>query len=183
MKRLAAGVLVIVVAMLSACGGNDEPIDVVTPTPLSTPSPTSTDTLSQAELSAMAEDTYRTFFAEWTRLEREGGAEEPTLVLLENGAGPYLESVMELLREQRDSGTTVSGLAVAKVIPAPGGDFQGIDPKLTLRVCEDHSNGTYTREGVTYQGEIREGLVYLGSVNGRTKVMGGDTQLVDACSV
>ena len=179
MKRLTAGLLAVLVLALSACGGKGEP----TPTPASTPTPTATGTPSQAELSAMAEETYRTFFAEWTRLEREGGATEPTPAMRATATDQYLESVMAFLRDQKQTGYRIVGpMATARAIAAPGGDFAGIDPQLTLKVCEDSSHTTYTVDGTEDRGYLVEGVVYFRFVADRPKLVTGTTQRVDQCS-
>lgn len=141
-------------------------------------------TPSQQELSAQAERVYRAFFNEWTRLKREGGADEPTEILLNNGAGPYLESVMKNLRDQKAGGHTIGGpLPVLKVVGVPGGDYEGIDPRLTLQVCEDSTAAWWEEAGERHPGGIAQGTVYLGKVDDRIKVMGISTELVKQCTL
>lgn len=188
MKKFAAAIAAALALTLSACGGDDpQPIETVTPAPwpgeTAGPSPTGTPTPSQEKLSAQAEHAYRAFFDEWTRLERAGGADEPTQILLDNGAGDYLNAVMLLLRDQKANGVTVEGpMPTARVLPAPGGDFRGIDPRLTLRVCEDHRAGRYTDSEGTHPQRLLEGTLYLAFLDGRPKIVAGTTEATEQCT-
>lgn len=191
MKVRVAAIVCTVALAVSACNGGETPVETVTPTPWagstaaeSTPTPTSTPTPSQEELSAMAEQTYRAFFNEWVRLQWAGGAEAPTSVLGDYAAGDYLDGVAALLRQQKEVGQEVGGaLPVLRVVPEPGGDFEGVDPRLTLKVCEDSSQAWYVIDGVRHAGDIVEGIVYLGWVDDRVKVVGAETEVVQRCSV
>lgn len=189
MKKFATAVVAALAITLSACVADQpQPIQTVTPTPwpgdTAGPTPTTTSTPSQEELSAQAEQAYRAFFTEWTRLEREGGADEPTQVLLDNGAGKYLDGVMALLRDQKATGRQVGGAPPQlTVVPAPGGDFEGIDPRLTLQVCEDHREAWFEDQSGRRAGQLVQGTVYLGFVDGRIKATGASTKVVDRCTL
>lgn len=190
MKKLASVLVVTLALLLSACGGTPpQPIDVITPAPWpggtsATPQTTPSTEPTQEELSAQAEQAYRAFFNEWKRLQFAGGADEPTQVM-RNTAGPeYLEGVMKLLRDQRVNQITVTGdFPTTTVVAAPGGDFEGMDPRLTLMVCEDHSNLESHEDGLSRTGDTLEGTVYLDFIDGRPKVVGGVTRPVEVCSI
>ncbi|MDO5681619.1 MAG: hypothetical protein Q4G46_02155 [Propionibacteriaceae bacterium] len=182
MKKITL-LLVLGSVLLSGCSNQASPPSGVAPTPSVIAAPATPKEPTQEELSAEAERVYRTFFDEVTRLEREGGALEPTQILLDNGTGKYLDANMAILREQVASGETVGGpLPTVTVKPAPGGNFSGVDPRLTLYVCEDSSQGWFQDSEGTYQGGIGDGNIYLGRVDGRMKIMASDMKLVDECA-
>ena len=193
MKRGAVAIVVACALALSACGGEagSPPIETVTPTPWpgdpierGAPSPSPTPIPSQAQLSARAEVVYRAFFDEWMRLERAGGADQPTQILLDNGADNYLEIVMGLLRHQKETGYTVSGPAsTTEVVASPGGDYDGIDPRYTLKVCEDHTKAIYVLGQERRQGRLVQGTVYLREVDGQLKLVGIDTMETERCTI
>ncbi|HHV20546.1 MAG TPA: hypothetical protein GXZ30_03275 [Propionibacterium sp.] len=183
--------LVVTLALLlSACGGTPpQPIDVITPAPWpggtsATPQTTPSTEPTQEELSAQAEQAYRAFFNEWKRLELEGGADEPTPILLENGAEKYLEGVMLFLREQKAIGYTVDGeMPTTQVVPRPGETDQESDPRLTLAVCEDSTLSWHTDDLGRHQGTRSQGLVFLRIVDGRPKVVWANTDVVETCAL
>lgn len=191
MKRRVSSLILAAALALSACNGGEQPIETVTPTPVppptaseSTPTPPSaTPSLSQEELSAQAEQAYRAFFAEWVRLQRLGGTETATTAMTQNAAGAYLEAVLMLLKEQQDQGVKAGGPPPElTVTPAPGSGAEGSDPRLTLNVCEDNSRGWYEDESGRYEGGIAEGTVYLQFLDGRPKVVFGETESVQSCT-
>ena len=142
MKKLASVLVVTLALLLSACGGTPpQPIDVITPAPWpggtsATPQTTPSTDPTQEELSAQAEQAYRAFFNEWKRLELEGGAAEPTPILLANGAEKYLEGVMLFLRGQKALGYAVDGeVPATQVVPRPGETGREGGPRVTLAGC------------------------------------------------
>lgn len=182
MKKLVGALAVLALLLCGCRQESPPPAPIVTATIAPTSLPSYTP--SQAELSGRAERVYRTFFNEWTRLEREGGAEEPTQVLLDNGSGGYLKGVMGFLRNQKSTGRIIGGpLPKVTVVAAPGGEFEGVDPRLTLQVCEDHTAAWFEEDGTQYAGELAQGTVYLGYVEGRIKVIGASTKSVEQCTL
>ena len=185
MKKLYAGLLVVLA--LVACtptgsGVESSPTPIVVPE--GTPSPAVSSTPSQEELSAEAERVYRTFFNEWIRLEREGGADEPTQILVENGAEGYLEGVSLMLKEQRQRGETAGGpLPIVTVKPDPGMSAEGSDPRLTLAVCEDHSAGWYRDEDGQRLGLLLQGRVFLKEIDAQFRVVWARTKEVQKCEL
>lgn len=183
MKRLVAGLLAAAVVALSACGNQDQPIDVMTPTPWGTAAPTATGTPSQAELSAMAEKTYRAAFEEWKRIERGGGAHEVTPRLRQHADGAYLNSIEMALRHQKDHRIQIEGpIPSTSVLGEPGQSRDDSDPRMTLRVCEDNTASVAKVDGKEIQGTFVEGTVYLGERAGRIKVISSSTSEVTTCS-
>ncbi|WP_425307781.1 hypothetical protein AADG42_03175 [Ammonicoccus fulvus] len=185
MKKLYAGLLAVLVLVgCTPTGPGVQPTPTPIVVPESTPGPVASATPSQEELSAEAERVYRTFFAEWKRLEREGGADEPTQILKDNGAGRYLDGVVLMLRHQKEQGVEVSGpLPEVKVRPAPGDSKDNADPRYTLEVCEDYSAGEYRDESGVHAGQLLQGNVYLGHVDGQLKVVWAVTEEVERCDI
>lgn len=170
MKKLYAGLLVafaLVACTPAGSGVQPTPSPIVVPE--STPSPVASATPSQEELSAEAERVYRTFFNEWKRLDREGGADEPSQILRDNGDGLYLEAVAEHLRGYKSRGTRYEGPdPKLTVSPAPGtisGDGEG-DPRFTLAVCEDYRDGW-----IVERGSRRPGVLIRGSSTSRRRMV------------
>ncbi len=189
MKKLYAGLLVVLA--LVACtptgsGVESSPTPIVVPEGTGTPSPAVSSTPSQEELSAEAERVYRTFFNEWKRLDREGGADEPSQILRDNGDGLYLEAVAQHLRGYKSRGTRYEGPdPKLTVSPAPGtisGDGEG-DPRFTLAVCEDYRDGWIVEGDSRRPGVLIRGVVYLAEIDGRLKVVDGDTGGARSCDL
>lgn len=138
----------------------------------------------QAELKklrAEAEEAQRVVFAERIRLANEGGADEPSEVLLANTSGNYLEMAMGLLRDQKKRGVEIRGSVRVVVKATPGETMSGSDPRLTMTACEDSSPGTYTRDGTTFRGNVFEGKVFAAVVDGRVKLINAEMKQVPSC--
>lgn len=185
MKKLYAGLLVVLalVACTPTGSGVESPTPIVVPE--STPGPVASATPSQEELSAEAERVYRTFFAEWKRLEREGGADEPTQILKDNGGSLYLAAVTESLRSFKARDVRYEGPdPQLTVSPAPGtisAAGEG-DPAYTLTVCEDYRDAWVVEAGSQRPGILVTGTLYFAQVDGRLKVVDGDTHRSDSCA-
>lgn len=142
----------------------------------------------QAELKklrAEAEAAYRASFTERVRLSNEGGATEPSPQLLESADGDYLDAVMALLRDQKARGEIIRSKSVTNVRQATGAeqDRSGADPRLTLDVCEDNTQSSWTDPtGVEHQSTSFAGKVLVGQIGGRLKVSGADLAEVDSCA-
>ena len=79
------------------------PPEPSTPSPSPTPSASPTETALERQTRLdfeAAEKAYRTFSAEYDRLANAGGAKEPTQVLKDTAAGPYLADASAGLRQQ-----------------------------------------------------------------------------------
>lgn len=162
-------------------------METVTPTPRVGPqttvsTPTPTPTLSQEELSAMAEEVYRTFFDEWVRLERAGGADEPTQILLDNGAGSYLEGVVALLQDQKARGVEIGGPLPRVTVAPTHGDTAQPEAGIILRVCEDNRDGWFEDETGRDSGELVQGTVRVEQIEDRLKVTAARTNEVETCT-
>lgn len=183
MKKLYAGLLVgFALVACTPAGSGVQPTPTPIVVPESTPSPVASATPSQEELSAEAERVYRTFFNEWIRLEREGGAEEPTQILKDNGSERYVDAIMTFLSDQKAQGVTVEGpLPSLSIRPAPGSPYGSADPRMTIEVCEDHRAGWSDDGSGKQPGKLVHGLVFLGVVSDRTKVVWSQTEVVDEC--
>lgn len=174
--------------LTGGCAGTPGGEPRTTPEPTSpigsvAPSPTASPTPSQEELSAEAERVYRTFFAEWKRLEREGGADEPTQVMLDNGAEIYLESVMKGLRLQKAEGIHVEGPPALTTVRASPGPTDKGDPRYTLTVCEDYTGSYASNESGGAPGRLIQGKVYLRNIGGRLKLVSAATEEVTRCAI
>lgn len=186
MKKLYAGLLAVLVLVgCTPTGPGAQPTPTPIVVPESTPGPVASATPSQEELSAEAERVYRTFFNEWIRLEREGGAEEPTQILKDNGAALYLAGVRALLRDSYEREVRYEGpdpVVTVKANPGSGSPDTDSDPRLTLTVCEDSSGGWTVGPGSSQPGVVAEGQIYLAYVGDRMKVVDANLQQVDACA-
>jgi hypothetical protein len=135
LRRRAPVVIGAVAALcLSAVACTPSEPTTPSPTPTASASPTETQLQRQTRLDfEAAEKAYRTFSAEYDRLAAAGGAPEPSRVLKETSAGPYLSDAATVLRKQHEIKARSTGrLAIAYVHSA------GYTPtKLTLDACED----------------------------------------------
>lgn len=166
------------------------PTTAVTPTPSCEPGTdpcTPEVAAEQAELKklrAEAERAYRATFTEREKLSNEGGATNPTSILLENADGDYLAAVMALLRDQQARGEVVRSQSTTNVKPAPnaGAGKPGVDPRLSLDVCEDNSKSSWLdKDGVAHPSTSFAGKIFVGQIDGRIKVIGADLAEVSSC--
>src|SRR6478609_7034287 len=111
LRRRAPGVVGALAALcLSAAACTPAGPSTPSPTPTPSASPTETQLEKQTRLDfEAAEKAYRTFSAEFDRLRQQGYAGEPTQVLKDNGAGPYLAEAATVLRKQYEAKARSAG--------------------------------------------------------------------------
>ena len=127
-----------------------------------------------------AEKAYRTFAAEYARLQQQPrGNGEPTEAMRDNAAGPYLKAMTGFLNYKVNHGTH-SDRAIRIVYVKPGGYSA---EELVLNTCEDGSRikvlnrkGKQVGHGGTYALKL-----YVRPVDGRWKIWDGDQTAVAKC--
>jgi hypothetical protein len=115
-----------------------------------------------------AEKAYRTFSAEFDRLANAGGAKQPTPVMEQTAAGPYLKQAEESLRQQLAGGGRSTGRVVIAWVRRGGYE----PARLTIDSCEDASGVTnYSKSGeLLSKGEIGTLTVEARRIDGRWKL-------------
>jgi hypothetical protein len=167
----AAAVGVVCLLPMGACDGSSKPSP--SPVPTIQPSPPETSLERQRRLDfAAAEESYRAFMAEYNRLARAGGANQPTPVMKQNAAGPFLTFYVDALRQQKRLGQRyTTGVKIGYVKTGAYSPEQ-----LALEICEDGSkNKVINKEGkVVSSGQILVRTAYAKPVEGRWKMWDGD---------
>lgn len=134
-------------------------------------------------LQEQAEQAYRATFTEFVQLSNQGGADEPSPQLKRYAHGDYLTMMMELLQNQKKNGVVVKGNASTDVrsSPATGDEREGEDPRLTMAVCEDNSQSTWSDSKGEYKSNSSKGRVFAAVVDGEVKVVSADLDQVESC--
>ncbi|MDO5500948.1 MAG: hypothetical protein Q4F67_14830 [Propionibacteriaceae bacterium] len=186
--RILAALVAAAALVLSACAGGPEPpiVETATPTPwpgeTAAVEPTESPSPSVEELTREAEETYRTLVLEMARLEEAGGSDEPTQALKDLAGTKYREVLVQALSDQRAEGYEVGGPdPIVEVVSAPGGEFDNIDPRLTLEACEDHTLRWYRDETGTHPAPLVRKTAYFGYEEGALKVVGALATVVEEC--
>ncbi|GAB3622650.1 hypothetical protein GCM10027418_07320 [Mariniluteicoccus endophyticus] len=156
-----------------------------TPTATSTPAatPTTSPTLSAEDLSKQAGQAYETAFAEFERLSRAGGADQPTAKMLEVETDLYLKQDMALLQNQRATKFKVQGTpSTAKWRPATDQAKNGSDQRLTIQICEDRrGSAAVYADGRREESTLAQGYAYAKIIDGKVKLVDVDTKKVERC--
>lgn len=133
-------------------------------------------------LYAEAEAVYRQFWDEVVRIMRQGGATEPTKVLLMTTDGFQLEDVMKNLSELVEDGTVARGEApeIEWVRRLPGQSKSG--SIVALSTCVDATGwGFYEGKELVIQGGVAIDEIYFRRIDGVLKIIGTDGDEVETC--
>jgi hypothetical protein len=154
----------------------------VTPSPspsASSASPTESDAERQERLDyAAAEKAYRTFRAEYRRVQRQGGASDASEVMRATAAGEYLSAFTDVIRGYKKLGTRAVGQEEI-VFVRPAG-YQ--TASLLLDVCEDARQiRTVRKSGEAEVGDLREARVEVRKLVGTWKLWAGSGEVVQRC--
>jgi hypothetical protein len=149
------------------------------PSPVSQ-SPTETARERQERLDyAAAEKAYRTFRAEYNRVLRAGGAEEPTKVMKATAQGQYLRAFTEVIRAYKSLGNRDTGPERIRYVR-----YGGYTPdEVVLEVCEDSRGIRTLRPGSKPgRGEVRTAVLRVRHSDDGWRVSSGTGRKVDACA-
>jgi hypothetical protein len=170
--------------LLAACTPANGTIPTPPPATSSPASATPPETAQEREerlAYKAAEKAYRTFAAEYARLQQQsGGNGEPTETMRDNAAGPYLKAMTGFLRSKAEKGThSDSAVRIAYVVP--GGYSVN---ELILLVCQDGSkvkvlDSSNKRVGT---GTVSKLTIYLRPVAGRWKIWSAHQEAVKSCA-
>ncbi|HML52272.1 MAG TPA: hypothetical protein PKD84_12830 [Propionicimonas sp.] len=187
-KSVAA--LAVIVALLgSGCtqpDPNAAPTYTCTPSDGSTPAPCykaeHDQQVKEDALYAEAEAVYRKYIAEEERINRIGGIEDPTKVLLDTTTGSYLASAMKAYRALKAAKATASGgkfdLAWVRRTPSDVRDGS----IATLSVCLDTSSVSMGSKGNEPQpGRITQRTAYFVRIGDTLKIAHGKYLWVAEC--
>jgi hypothetical protein len=179
--RTTAGVAALL-SLLAFAGCTAEPAAPPLPPPPPSPasqSPTETARERQERLDyAAAEKAYRTFRAEYERVLRAGGADEPTRVMRAAAGGDYLRTFTQVIKDyKRASGHATGKERIAYV------RYAGYSPtKIALIVCEDgRRTTTVLSSGESLKGEVRMADIEARKVGEGWKVWSGTGRRVSRC--
>ncbi len=187
-RRISAALLTL--ALLPGCAPSAAPTSTPTPTYWCTPLPTpgvspgppyrcpeyrarmnAQTHASEAE----AMEVYRRFFDEFWRLQVEGGALEPTPIILETTEGAFQRANMAVLRDQKENAFRVQGPPPILTM-APDRNRRYADSEVVLTTCEDartsalmNPDGTKNSDGRLY---VRQ--AFFRRTEGRLKVFVND---------
>ena len=185
--------------VLAGCGSSPTPSATSSVTTATAPSPSPTcspfdstprpcspaefsKTRQQNELIAEAEQTYRAFWKENVRLQREGGTNKATQPLLDTLEGAALKSVMDIHRELKVNKTRATGgsFQILSITPRPTRTKNG--SVMSLTVCWRTKGLTYPVDGVNLKRDatIREDS-NLPRVNGKLKIFAFESEKVSKC--
>ena len=178
-RKVAGAVALLCLLAVTACTA-----EARTPSPSPSPaatsaSPTETEQERQERLDyAAAEKAYRTFRAEYRRVQRAGGAKQPTALMRKTAAGTYLKTFAEVLRGYEKLGTRAVG-EEAIVYVKEGGYEPG---EVVLNVCEDARAVRIIRtNGKGGHGDLRIATLRVRQMSGKWKVWSGSGEEVRSC--
>jgi len=173
-----------VCALLAGCTPADGTIPAPPPaTPAST-SATPPETAQQREerlAYEAAEKAYRTFAAEYARLQQQDeGTGGPTKIMTDNAAGPYLKAMRVFLRSKAEKGThSDSAVRIAYILR---GGYSA--DELILLVCQDGSDVKVLDRSneVVGKGTVSKLNIYLRPISGRWKIWSAHQEVVKSCA-
>jgi hypothetical protein len=171
-------------ALLAGCTPADGTIPAPPPATSAPASATPPETAQQREerlAYEAAEKAYRTFAAEYARLQQEvGGTSRPTKTMTDNAAGPYLKAMSGFLRTKVKKGTH-SDSAVHIEYVLPGGYSAD---ELILLVCQDGSNVKVldSSNKMVGKGTVSKLNIYLRPISGRWKIWSAHQEAVKSCT-
>jgi hypothetical protein len=172
-----------VCALLAGCTPADGTIPAPPPATPASASATPPETAQQREerlAYEAAEKAYRTFAAEYARLQQQDeGTGGPTKIMTDNAAGPYLKAMTGFLNYKINHGTH-SDRAIRIAYVKRGGYSA---EELVLYTCEDGSAiKVLDRKGKQIgHGGTSELKLYARPVDGRWKIWDGDQTEVAKC--
>jgi len=138
--------------------------------------------VAKDKLYAEAEQVYRTFFAEDSRILRRGGISEPTEVIKATTTGDFLENSMDYYKSlKRQRATLVGGeIELTRLERAPGVSKGG--SVVALRACIDAtSTRIFIRGKDSGPGRLGVDILYFGRVDGVLKILGADGKEDQPC--
>jgi hypothetical protein len=128
-----------------------------------------------------AEKAYRTFAAEYARLQQQvEGTGEPTKIMRDNAAGPYLKAMGGFLRTKAEKRThSDSAVRIAYVLP---GGYSA--DELILLVCQDGSDVKVldSSNKTVGKGTVSKLKIYLRPSSGRWKIWSARQEAVKSCA-
>ncbi|OYO15426.1 hypothetical protein CGZ98_03155 [Enemella evansiae] len=110
-----------------------------------------------------------------------GGADDVSDVIKGVAAENFLAKYRAILKDQKDRGYTVKGMGTTRVKPTPGLVLDDYDARLTLKVCEDRTQTTWTENKKTEAGTLVQGQVYARIQEGRVVLVEIVSSDVDRC--
>lgn len=177
-RAVAAAAVVCLLALVGCDGGSGGPSP--SPAPTVQPSPPETGPERQQRLDfEAAEKSYRAFRAEYNRVLAAGGAKQPTTVMTDAAAGPYLAEFVRAIRAVAKLGYTQRGQETIVYVR-----HRGFSPTiLFLDTCEDGRKlAVYDNKGRLYgRGEIRTAHIEVRKLGGRWKMWSVDGEKVPSC--
>ncbi len=125
---------------------------------------------------------YDRYAAEYIRLLYEGGATEPTPVLVETTDGTFQEHMMGPLGYYKGKGLSVKG-PTPRFRAAVDRTARYIDTEVTLLACEDATGSAmYNPDGSKFHdGELHVYQMLLARRDGRLKIFTNSRQEVSSC--
>jgi hypothetical protein len=127
-----------------------------------------------------AEKAYRTFAAEYARLQQQvEGPNRPTRLMTENAAGPYLKSMSDFLRYKAKHGRHVDK-AVRIAYVHHGGYSK---EELILLTCQDGSKvRVFNKSGKQVgRGSVSKLTLHARPVSGRWKIWSATQEVAKSC--
>ena len=147
------------------------------PSPVSQ-SPTETARERQERLDyAAAEKAYRTFRAEYNRVLRAGGAEEPTKVMKATAGGAYLRDLAEIAEAY--AGTNARDTGMEQILVVRQGGYS--PTSLIIDVCEDGRAIQTILGKKRVPGELRTAHLTVRKTTSGWRVWSGTGEEVRAC--
>ena len=127
-----------------------------------------------------AEKAYRTFAAEYARLQQQAeGPNRPTRLMTDNAAGPYLRAMRNFLRYKAKNGRHVDK-AVRIAYVHPGGYSK---EELILLTCQDGSKvRVFDKSGKQIgRGSVSKLTLHARPVSGRWKIWSATQEVAKSC--
>jgi len=137
--------------------------------------------VARDKLYAEAEQVYRTFFAEDSRIYQEGGLDAPSQVILDTTTGDFFTDSMDLYRTLKKTKTTVQGeIRLVSLDRVPGAAKSG--SLVALRSCVDGSETTIHSAGSpTEKGNFGSDLLFFVRADGVLKIASAEGEEVESC--
>jgi hypothetical protein len=135
-------------------------------------------------LYAEAEEVYRRFHAEATRISRTGGVSEPTTELSATASGEFLADAMVFFSDLAERGIRAKGEdpLIASVGRLPG--RKKGDSTVAIVVCTDSRLwGYYQGRKRLWQGSLGLDEVYFARADGVLRIVGADGKDGTECDV
>ena len=137
--------------------------------------------LALDKLYTEAEEVYRRYFEENSRIYRAGGLTEPTPVLLETTTGDFLDEAMAAYRAMKKDGQKVVGgeIKLVNVKRVPGQSTKG--SLVSLDVCVDMSSTTVVSQSGSSAGFVGIEQTFFGRFDGVLKIHNSAWEELDSC--